>query len=182
MLILLLLLAGNADAHMVAFPHAVELRFESEHVDVVHSVKLHPRDQTELLGPRMLEDLEVSGRKVADRLAEAGPRLRIGARPAVCEEQGVSASARRTLDVVVRLRCQRPPGRLDVLVQGASPWTTGLLPVTVHASLLSPTLEGQGAPLAGRDAGPWVGAVVGDATLGFVVPADPGKVAPSEEP
>lgn len=180
--LVLLLLAGSAEAHLVAFPHTVELRFEEDYVDVLHVVQIHPGEQAELLGPRALDDLEATGQRVAARLAEGGPRLDFGSRAARCVQQEVRASARRSLDVRVRLRCERPAGRLDVVLQGASRWSTGLVPITVQAPLLTPSLEGEGAPLAGRDSGPWVGGLTADATLRFVVPEVPGRVAPSEEP
>ncbi len=179
-LILLLLLAAPAGAHLVAFPHSIELSFTADHVDVVHTLQIHRDDG----GPAQAgqpADLEATAARLARTLEADGPRLTLNGQPARCETTSARASRRRGLDAVLVQRCHRPPGALDVAFSGPSPWSTGLVPVTVQGPIDDPSLEGEGAPLAGRDPGPWVGALAGPATLRFVVPAA-GVKLPAEAP
>jgi hypothetical protein len=176
LLLALVLSARPAEAHLIAFPHTVEVRFAADRVDVVQVVQLHPGD------PALPPGGEAVGRALAERLARGGPTLRFGGAEAVCGEATVEATLGRTVQAVVSRRCARPPGALSASLSGASALTPGLVPVTIFAPLTSPTLEGEGAPLAGRGDGPWVGALAGGATLRFDVPSAAAKLPASEDP
>lgn len=180
-LILLLLLAMPASGHMVAFPHSVTVIHGPTAVELVHTLQVHPGPDTAWLGPFPDEDMKRTGTKMASRLLEGGPRLTFNGKKARCQGMDVQADARSSLNVTVRILCKRPGGALKVELQGKSKWSTGLVPVTVHGSLTEPTLEGEGAPLGGRDPGPWVGGLIGGATLGWTVPDAPVKMQTPEE-
>jgi hypothetical protein len=179
--LILVLLLSVAQAHMVTFPHAMELTFAEEHVDVTHQVRIHPGDAPAWLGPFPADDMAKTSRMIGTRQLKAGPVLRYSGKKAKCKVVSIEGDALRgSMNVRLKQRCERPSGELKVSVSGVSPWTKGLVPISVLAPVLEPTLEGAGQALAGRGDGPWVGAVAGDAELRFVLRPAPVKLPGGE--